>query len=565
MNARWKGLQQGLKRLPSWARCLALSLPLGLTWYLLLYGRYPLYVSHVGWIYTAGGDMLMHQFGWEWWRNEPWRWPLGQIERYGYPFGTSVAFLDAIPLVAIPLRLLSPWLEQPFQYFGLWELVSLIGQVWVSLLLLRQWTRSPWLQALGASLLVLSPPLLFRAFYHSSLSAQWIVLLGIWFVLLEWRGRLWRWAWPLLFLTAVWIHAYFIPILMPLWLVGLFLRASALQLRRWTLLLDGAVVLLVLAGGGAVIGLFGLGLSNSADMGFGVFSWNLNGFFNPLHFASAYLKELPKGSGGQYEGLSYLGLGNLLILPVALYLFLERREWRGRLRLLLGLGAAALVLMLFALSHEAYWGEQLLWKVNLPQTVLQLFGLFRASGRFIWPVFYLLVLFGLGMVLRQLRHPEWVLVVALLVQWADLQPLREMHHQTGFVTYQSPLQSPFWTQAAQTNHHLVIIPARRLKQPQEPLAIYAQQNGLTLNLGYFTRNDAQAFANYATQTWQDLQTGQADAHTLYVLTDEEWAVAAPQDLYRCQVDGFAVVFSAQNPLAAALTPETAALCRSPSP
>ena len=222
-------------------------------------------------------------------------------------------------------------------------------------------------------------------------------------------------------------------------------------------------------------------------------------------------------------------------------------------------------LMLFALSHEAYWGEQLLWKVNLPQTVLQLFGLFRASGRFIWPVFYLLVLFGLGMVLRHLRHPEWVLVVALLAQWADLQPLREMHHQTGFVTYQSPLQSPFWAQAAQTNHHLVIIPARRLKQPQEPLAIYAQQNGLTLNLGYFTHNDAQAFANYATQTWQDLQTGQADAHTLYVLTDEEWAVAAPQDLYRCQVDGFAVVFSAQNPLAAALTPETAALCRSPSP
>lgn len=560
---------QQWRRLPFWGRSLALSLGLGLGWYLLLYGRYPLYVSNVGWIYQAGGDMLMHQFGWEWWRTEPWRWPLGQIERYGYPFGTSVTFLDAIPLVAIPLRLLAPWLEQPFQYFGLWELASLIGQVWVALLLLRQWTRSALRQVLGASLLVLSPPLLFRAFYHSSLSAQWIVLLGIWFVLLEWRGRLWRWAWPLLFLAAVWIHAYFIPMLMPLWLVGLWLRGAALRLRWRTLLVDVAVVLLVVAGAGAVIGLFGLGLSNSSDMGFGVFSWNLNGFFNPLHFASAYVKELPKGTGGQYEGFSYLGLGNLLLLPVGLYLFWERGEWRGRLRLLLSLGAAALLLMLFALSHEAYWGQAVLWKLKLPQALLQLFGLFRASGRFIWPVFYLLVLFGLVMVLRHVRRAEWVLVVVLLIQWVDLQPLRAMHYQTEFVRYQSPLQSPFWAQAAQTNDHLVIIPERRLKQAQEPLAIYAQQNGLTLNLGYFTRSDAQAFADYAAQTWQDLQAGRVDDRTLYVLTDEDWIALAEQrlnqGLYRCRVDGFAVVFSAQNALAMTWSPETMGECRLPEP
>ena len=64
-----------------------LSLLFGAVWYLVLYGHFHLHFTHVNWIYKAGGDVLQHQLGWEWFRQEPWQFPLGTITAYGYPFG----------------------------------------------------------------------------------------------------------------------------------------------------------------------------------------------------------------------------------------------------------------------------------------------------------------------------------------------------------------------------------------------------------------------------------------------------------------------------------------------
>ncbi|HNS37583.1 MAG TPA: hypothetical protein PKM01_07345, partial [Anaerolineaceae bacterium] len=66
----WLKLSPGAWR---WLGHLGLSILLGLGAYLILFGRFPLYWSHVNWIYTAGGDALMTQSGWEWFRLEPWR------------------------------------------------------------------------------------------------------------------------------------------------------------------------------------------------------------------------------------------------------------------------------------------------------------------------------------------------------------------------------------------------------------------------------------------------------------------------------------------------------------
>ncbi|MDO9121584.1 MAG: DUF6311 domain-containing protein, partial [Anaerolineaceae bacterium] len=80
----------------------------GLLWFLLLYESAPLYPTNVGWIYSAGGDTFQHQLGWEWFRQEPWRFPLGRIDAYGFPYGTTIVFMDSIPLFAIFFKILSP-------------------------------------------------------------------------------------------------------------------------------------------------------------------------------------------------------------------------------------------------------------------------------------------------------------------------------------------------------------------------------------------------------------------------------------------------------------------------
>lgn len=140
---------------------LSISILCGLVWFLLFYGRYSLRFSNVDWIYLAGSDVFQHQIGWEWFRQEPWHFPIGRIDAYGYPFGTFVSYTDSIPLLAIPLKMLSPLLNHNFQFLGFWELISVIGQMFFGMKIIGEFTTSYPKRILGASVLVLSPILMY--------------------------------------------------------------------------------------------------------------------------------------------------------------------------------------------------------------------------------------------------------------------------------------------------------------------------------------------------------------------------------------------------------------------
>jgi hypothetical protein len=532
---------------------LSLSILFGLAWFLLLFDRYPLYVSNVNYIYSAGGDLLQHQLGWEWFRQEPWRFPLGRIEAYGYPFGTYITFMDSIPLFAIPFKVLSPWLGDNFQYIGIWNLASIVGQFLVGMLILREFSRSYINILLGAILLVFSPPMIFRFFYHDSLTAHWIILAAIWLIILEYRNRLGRFAWIVLFALAMLVHLYFVAMLLPLWVIGLFLHYSKGE-KKWMVWVDILAVIAVILLLGYGTGLFSLNIRNLGLDGYGLFSWNLNGFINPSSIPSSFLKRMALGDFRQYEGFSYLGMGNLLILPTATFLFLHFENLKKRAFIIIPFMIVAISYCLFAVTQKAFLGDRLIWEFRLPDLLYNLFfSMFRASGRFIWPVFYFLVLFGITSILRYFRFPAVVLVVALLVQSSDLSRVFEFNKYSGFVSYDSPLESEFWKQAVKSNRHIILFPANRSAENiYEPFAILARQNKLTLNWGYFSRADNAALEKYGNQAWEDLKTNRADAQTIYIIYDPEWDSAVQANLSGrmlvCQVDGFDVVLSSDNGL-----------------
>ncbi|PKO12840.1 MAG: hypothetical protein CVU39_22140 [Chloroflexi bacterium HGW-Chloroflexi-10] len=119
-----------------------LSILFGLGWFVLLYGYHSLNPSEVNWIYAFGEDLFKGHIGWEWFRQEPWGFPLGRIEANGYPYGTYLFYMDSVPLLAIPLKVLSPWLGEPFQFQGIWGLLCVIGQMLAGMLILREFTHS---------------------------------------------------------------------------------------------------------------------------------------------------------------------------------------------------------------------------------------------------------------------------------------------------------------------------------------------------------------------------------------------------------------------------------------
>jgi hypothetical protein len=99
-------------------------------------------------------------------------------------------------------------------------------------------------------------------------------------------------------------------------------------------------------------------------------------------------------TGGQYEGFHYLGVGGLLLIFVASALIASRRF--VALRRHAGLVAISVALTLLALSTKVYAGHVLLLRLPTPAVLEH----FHGSGRFFWPVTYILLIGGAGVVSR---------------------------------------------------------------------------------------------------------------------------------------------------------------------
>src|SRR5438132_8909746 len=101
---------------------------LGLVAFFVLIGWQTLLPDNIGWLNFA--DRAMHTLGWMFFREVPWGFPPGESPDLGIELSSSIGLVDGLPLFAIPLKLLGPWLPQPFQYWGYWLLLSFVLQSW---------------------------------------------------------------------------------------------------------------------------------------------------------------------------------------------------------------------------------------------------------------------------------------------------------------------------------------------------------------------------------------------------------------------------------------------------
>src|SRR5687768_16387298 len=84
--------------------------------YHLKYGLGMLIPTNIGWLMKW--DLATQVMGTNFYRHEPWGFPLGKINNYFYPLGTNIG-LTEIPLMTMIIKLLSPVLPEDFQYVGL--------------------------------------------------------------------------------------------------------------------------------------------------------------------------------------------------------------------------------------------------------------------------------------------------------------------------------------------------------------------------------------------------------------------------------------------------------------
>lgn len=523
---------------------------LGFAAFAMCVGVHTLDVRDVDWIFPGGVDPSFHYLGWHGFRASPWSVPPGVTTAFGHPVGTSVALTDSIPLLAIPFKLLSPVLPRPFQYLGLWLASCFVLQGLFGALLTALVTDRRPLQVLGASLFVLAPILSYRL-GHAALCAHWLLLAALWLNRraaargLDRRGHQ---AWACLALAAAATHPYLTAMVLALAMTTFAGQVGSLRQLVSALALPAAALVVVVAGTWWATGYFVVNDASALQIsGFGRLSMNLLAPLIPSAGAWTFGRiPLTTAHYDQHEGFSYLGLGVLALVLVALPLL---RPWRARrasrpdVMLVLALTG----LTLFALGSAVTLGTRTVVEYDPawwgPLTT------FRAHGRMSWPVVYALMFGAIAVVVSRLPARVALVVLSLAVglQVLDQAGVYRSRREGYRLRFDNPLRSHFWRTLPGSYAHLVMYPSNMCVPPGQgmdyrPLALVAGNAGMTFNGGNAARYDAVAIGRYCAQLSDEIQRGVLSNDTLYVVQPESASLllSAPTPMTCTLVDGLSV-------------------------
>lgn len=356
-----------------------------------------------------------------------------------------------------------------------------------------------------------SPVLMQRAFLHTALGSQWLILFSM-YAYLKFHDRQCKnfpAAFSILALLAVGIHPYFLPLVLAfsfLSLLSSLYRKTEIIKNCWGF----AFSIMLPVAGALVLGAMGSGVGLSRG-GFGYWSMNINSILNPFtpgYEWSIFFKINPQILGN-VDGFNYLGLGYLfLIVTAAISLAFAFPKW-NRYRLLdtVMYIIVSVFMTLFALSNVITFNDKILVTIPLPEALLNLCGIFRASSRMFYFVYYSLVIFSLYRIIDILSNLKpadgsssktWhvhktmpvciTLGVVCLMQICDLSSVIRVKHEvmTEKLKYQSILDDHKLANLVKGKRYLISDTGDR------GLAVFAGKNNLATSYSVANSGDYSA-------------------------------------------------------------------------
>ena len=495
--------------------------------FILIYGIKVLDITNVEWLYNAG-DLTQHQIGWEFFRRAEWSFPLGYMENYAYPFGVGITYTDSIPIIAIFFKFFEGILPKDFQYFGGYMLFSFMMQGVIISIILKKYTKSIILIAISVICFVTTPIMLRRVFIHTALASHWIILLAI----LIWVYRkkfldikLQVILWGSLNILCVMIHPYFVPMIFTIMCGCLILN----------IIEHGKVKELFII---PIMSILGMGISfwiiggftgeSLPAYGFGKFSMNLNALFNPNGW-SKYIPNLENAFTEQYEGLQYIGLGFIILIPILLVLILcnlkniKLKDYVNSKNIIgmIPYVLVVVVLLFISVSNIITLNGEVLLEYEMPKLIRSILEIFRSTGRLFWPVVYGLMLGMIVLLIKILNGRKNIMIIIMIsittIQVADmsdvLKTTRDFYKSEQ--KFDNILKSDIWDEVGEKFEHIKILPA--YTSTYSYFAEIATKYDMTMNIGSFARAPYDNIYNLVKEVSDDLIKGEYDKETVYII------------------------------------------------
>ncbi len=481
---------------------------------------------------AQGVDPFKDYVGWMFFRNGSWTFPIGLNPTYGLDFSNSIVFSDSIPLVAFVFKAIRFALPETFQYLGIWTLICFVLQAYFAWLVIGLMTKNRWLKVFACLILVFSPPMLWRVNQHTALVAHFMILAAFYLIFSPGQASK-RWnkgvLWGLLLSAAVLTHFSLFVMVAALWLANLIDQITFAKAQRLPQVKNACLQLVCL---GLLIaflmwqaGYFAVSSSSGSLGGYGFFRMNLLSPFDPKGW-SYILRTLPLPSD-YGEGYMYFGLGLLLLWPFALYQVLRDNGLRMLLKNAiiqhLFLVLALIALALFAITNHIAIGRKE-FGFGISDSVYAIASIFRASGRFFWPMFYALNVACIFIVIRAYsKRFVWILLgLACLLQVLDTSAgWRAMHQQISDPTKNIPhelnLKNSFWKNAANHYQEVQLVPPQDKAPGWDQIALYAAKYRLATNAVFFARADIEKLSKAQETFMKSLYGSSWSPKSLYVL------------------------------------------------
>ncbi len=426
-----------------------------------LLGTSPFWTNPRGLIGRGWYDISSALSGYIYFQHETCQWPLFHISKLGAPAGMNIVFTDSIPWVALAGRLVFRLTGQTVNLYGLWTAFCFLASATTLTTLVAVLGQRNLAATAMATTAGLCMPALLARWGHMSMMAQFEIPLALifylrnnrcdrpWRLIVEGVGLMW---------LSLWTHSY------------LFAMAGAIVLATIgqafsNRTLNGNAALTVSAGlataMGGIMALSGY-LQSRGGLGaggVGFFSMNLLSPFFPQRsgLIASLRNTMADGTGGQYEGFSYLGAGLLVLLIMTLpqqvsvlRSGIPRHPWISTL---------FLGFTIFALSNTVYLGPIQLLHIPLPGPFMQFAAMFRSTGRFFWPVMYSLAALAITAALPMYgRRGALLLCLAIPLQWIDTAPLRQALATTTRALEMPHINLAAWQTAIRHHESVRVLP-----------------------------------------------------------------------------------------------------------
>ena len=495
---------------------------LGLT--IILFGPENFKFTNINWITYK--DTLIDQLAWKFFYNDNWHFPLGKNPNYGIEIGSSIVFTGAVPFLSIILKIFKNFLPNNFQFFSFWIFLCFFLQLLFSYLIVYHFTQNKKYSVISSFFFILSPILFYRIPMHISLVGQWIILASFFAETIT-KEKIRFYYWISILAISPLIHFYFTLMLSLIYFI-IVLDRFLIEKKFSKLLKEISVSFFSLLLVMYLSGYFEISLPDSLGYGYGYYKANILSFFNPApttyNFSWSNFIPVIQTSGGEHEGFGYLGLGGIILFILLSFNFVKREPLLGfkknRPYYLL-----IIIFFILAISNTINFGSFVLLDTPLPKFLYAPLSLIRASGRFIWPIYYLILIVGLILIYKknEKKRALLILIIILCIQIIDISSgLKNYINSKVFMRYEKVMfDDPIWNEISK---EFQII---RTTYPNNNSKIFPQMTSVLLNGNFkktdiieLARYDRNKASKYRNKTYENFRKNKLEKNTVFIIDNK---------------------------------------------